>query len=82
MGDAGALSVGMLLGVISLHGGMLAHNSRLTKYVYPILVMLVPLLDIGIVSITRLATGNSVSRHGLDHSHNRLVSLGLTGDPR
>jgi UDP-GlcNAc:undecaprenyl-phosphate GlcNAc-1-phosphate transferase len=79
MGDAGALSVGMLLGVMSLQGGMLAHNSRLTKYVYPILVMLVPLLDTGIVSITRLATGNSVSRHGLDHSHNRLVSLGLTG---
>ncbi len=79
MGDAGALSVGMLLGVMSLQAGMLAHNSRLTKYVYPILMMLVPLLDTGIVSITRLATGNSVSRHGLDHSHNRLVSLGLTG---
>ena len=79
MGDAGALSVGMLLGVMSLHGGMLAHNSRLTKYVYPILMMLIPLLDTGIVSITRLATGNSVSRHGLDHSHNRLLSLGLSG---
>ncbi len=78
MGDAGALSIGMLLGVMSLHGGMLAHNSRLTKYVYPILVMLMPLLDTGIVSITRLATGNSVSRHGLDHSHNRLLSLGLS----
>jgi UDP-GlcNAc:undecaprenyl-phosphate GlcNAc-1-phosphate transferase len=78
MGDAGALSVGMLLGVMSLHGGMLAHNSRLTPYVYPVLVMLMPLLDTGIVSVTRLATGNSISRHGLDHSHNRLLSLGLS----
>jgi len=78
MGDAGALAVGMLLGVMSLHGGLLAHNSRLTKYVYPVLIMLMPLLDTGIVSVTRLATGNSISRHGLDHSHNRLRSLGLS----
>jgi UDP-GlcNAc:undecaprenyl-phosphate GlcNAc-1-phosphate transferase len=40
--------------------------------------MLLPLLDTGIVSVTRLATGNSISRHGLDHSHNRLLSLGLS----
>ena len=78
MGDAGALSVGMLLGVMSLQGGLLAHNSHLTPYVYPVLVMLMPLLDTGIVSVTRLATGNSISRHGLDHSHNRLLSLGLS----
>ena len=78
MGDAGALSVGMLLGVMALHGGLLANNSRLTKYAYPILIMLMPLLDTGIVSVTRLATGNSISRHGLDHSHNRLLSLGLS----
>ena len=78
MGDSGALSVGMLLGVMSLQGGLLAHNSHLTPYVYPVLVMLMPLLDTGIVSVTRLATGNSISRHGLDHSHNRLLSLGLS----
>lgn len=78
MGDAGALSVGMLLGVMSLQGGLLAHNSRLTPYLYPVLVMLMPLLDTGIVSVTRLATGNSISRHGLDHSHNRLLLLGLS----
>ncbi|HYL60435.1 MAG TPA: hypothetical protein VEU51_16325 [Candidatus Acidoferrales bacterium] len=78
MGDAGALSVGMLLGAMSLQGGMLAHNSHLTKYAYPLLVMLMPVLDTGIVSVTRLATGNAVSRHGLDHSHNRLLSLGLS----
>jgi UDP-GlcNAc:undecaprenyl-phosphate GlcNAc-1-phosphate transferase len=40
--------------------------------------MLMPLLDTGIVSVTRLATGSAISRHGLDHSHNRLLSLGLS----
>ena len=78
MGDAGALPIGLLLGAMSLHAGMLVHNSHLTKYAYPLLVMLMPMLDTGIVSVTRLATGNAISRHGLDHSHNRLLSLGLS----
>jgi UDP-GlcNAc:undecaprenyl-phosphate/decaprenyl-phosphate GlcNAc-1-phosphate transferase len=78
MGDAGALSVGMLLGAMALEAGALAINSRVTKYVFPLLVMLTPLLDTAIVSVTRLATGNRISRHGDDHSHHRLLSLGLS----
>ncbi|HVA80554.1 MAG TPA: hypothetical protein VNF29_06485 [Candidatus Binataceae bacterium] len=78
MGDAGALPIGYLLGALALAGGSLATNSRLTKYVFPILVMIVPLLDTGIVSVTRLATGGWISHRGADHSHHRLLSLGLT----
>jgi UDP-GlcNAc:undecaprenyl-phosphate GlcNAc-1-phosphate transferase len=78
MGDAGALPIGLLLGVFALQGAGLAANSRLTKYIFPVLVMLVPLLDTAIVTVTRLATGASISRHGLDHSHHRLLSLGLS----
>ena len=78
MGDAGALPLGYLLGALALAGGELATNSRLTKYVFPVLVMIVPLLDTGIVSVTRIATGEWISRHGTDHSHHRLLSLGLT----
>ncbi|MHB8384189.1 MAG: hypothetical protein ACYDC3_17820 [Candidatus Binataceae bacterium] len=78
MGDAGALPLGYLLGALALAGGDLATNSRLTKYVFPVLVMIVPLLDTGIVSVTRIATGGWISRHGSDHSHHRLLSLGLT----
>jgi len=50
----------------------------LPRYVVPILIMLVPLLDTAIVSVSRMATGTPVSRRGLDHSHHRLLSLGLT----
>ncbi len=78
MGDAGALPVGLLLGAFALEGASLPANSHLTKYVFPVLVMLVPLLDTAIVSVTRLATGSPPSRRGLDHSHNRLLSLGLS----
>jgi len=78
MGDAGALPLGYMLGALALAGGELATNSRLTRYVFPVLVMIVPLLDTGIVSVTRIATGGWISRHGTDHSHHRLLSLGLT----
>jgi len=78
MGDSGALPIGLILGVFALYGGNLAHNSHVTRYVYPILVLALPLLDTAIVSVTRLATGNPISRRGLDHSHHRLLHLGLT----
>jgi UDP-GlcNAc:undecaprenyl-phosphate/decaprenyl-phosphate GlcNAc-1-phosphate transferase len=78
MGDGGALPLGLLLGAMALHAGNLAGNSRLPRYVVPILIMLVPLLDTAIVSVSRMATGTPVSRRGLDHSHHRLLSLGLT----
>jgi UDP-GlcNAc:undecaprenyl-phosphate/decaprenyl-phosphate GlcNAc-1-phosphate transferase len=77
MGDAGALPVGFLLGVFALQAGGLSTNSRLTVLIFPFLVMLVPLLDTSIVSATRLAIGRPISRRGLDHSHHRLLSLGL-----
>lgn len=78
MGDAGALPVGLLLGVFVLQAGELSTNSRLTNLVFPVLVMLVPILDTAIVSATRLATGRAISRRGLDHTHHRLLSLGLS----
>jgi hypothetical protein len=69
-----AKPLGLLLGAMALHAGDLAGNSRLPRYVVPILIMLVPLLDTGIVSVSRLATGTPVSRRGLDHSHHRLLA--------
>ena len=78
MGDGGALPVGLLLGVLSLRAAGLATNSRLTIYVFPVLAMLVPLLDTAIVTVTRMATGRGISKRGLDHSHHRLLSLGLS----
>lgn len=77
MGDAGALPVGLLLGIFALQAGGGASNPRLTGLVFPLLLMLVPILDTSIVTATRLATGRPISRRGLDHTHHRLLSLGL-----
>ena len=78
MGDSGALPMGFLLGALALGGAALQQNSHLSIAVFPVLVMLVPLLDTAIVTLSRLATGNPISRRGLDHSHHRLLMLGLT----
>jgi UDP-GlcNAc:undecaprenyl-phosphate GlcNAc-1-phosphate transferase len=70
--------MGFLLGALALGGAALQQNSHLSIAVFPVLVMLVPLLDTAIVTVSRLATGNPISRRGLDHSHHRLLMLGLT----
>ncbi len=85
MGDCGALALGLLLGAIALRaGGLAALQSRPSRYVVPILIMLVPLLDIAIVSVSRMATGAPISRRGLDHSHppRRGGMLGCRGAVR
>jgi len=78
MGDGGALPIGLMLGALAIQVGSLPANSRLTKYVVPALIMLVPLVDTTIVTVTRIATGRGISRRGLDHSHHRLLQLGLS----
>jgi UDP-GlcNAc:undecaprenyl-phosphate GlcNAc-1-phosphate transferase len=77
MGDGGALPLGLLLGIMALRVGVSGHN-KLAHYVVPVLIMLVPLLDTAIVSVSRVATGIPISRRGLDHSHHRLLALGLS----
>jgi UDP-GlcNAc:undecaprenyl-phosphate/decaprenyl-phosphate GlcNAc-1-phosphate transferase len=78
MGDSGALPIGFLLGALALQGAGLQQNSHLSRAVFPMLVILVPLLDTAIVTLSRLATGNPISRRGLDHSHHRLLMMGLS----
>ncbi len=77
MGDSGALPLGLILGLLALHSGDLSGNSRLSRYVVPMLLMLAPLRDTAIVSVSRMATGKPISRRGLDHSHHKLLALGL-----
>jgi UDP-GlcNAc:undecaprenyl-phosphate GlcNAc-1-phosphate transferase len=60
MGDCGALPLGLLLGAIALEAGGHSNASRLAHYPVPVLIMLVPLLDTAIVSVSRMATGNPV----------------------
>jgi UDP-GlcNAc:undecaprenyl-phosphate/decaprenyl-phosphate GlcNAc-1-phosphate transferase len=78
MGDEGALAVGLVLGVLSIQGSRFGEGSLPARLAMPLLALMVPLLDTVTVTVTRLATGNPISKRGLDHSHHRLMRLGMS----
>jgi UDP-GlcNAc:undecaprenyl-phosphate/decaprenyl-phosphate GlcNAc-1-phosphate transferase len=78
MGDEGALAVGLVLGVLSIQGSRFGEGSLPARLAMPLLALMVPLLDTITVTVTRLATGNPISKRGLDHSHHRLTRMGLS----
>ncbi len=78
MGDEGALAVGLVLGVLSIQASRFGEGSLPARLAMPMLALMVPLLDTVTVTVTRLATGNPISKRGLDHSHHRLTRLGMS----
>ena len=76
MGDAGSMFIGFTLALLSLHSA--ASPSGLAPVAVPLLILLVPVLDMSLVSATRILTGRSVAQGGRDHSSHRLVLLGLS----
>ena len=80
MGDAGSLFLGLTLAVVTLSAGGPAHDrSRiLSVIVAPVLVLLIPIFDTTLVTVSRILSGRSVSIGGRDHSSHRLVAIGLS----
>lgn len=77
MGDGGALAAGMMLGILSLKAGEVTATRELTMYVFPVVALALPMMDTGIVILSRIATGRPVYRRSLDHIHDRLLALAL-----
>jgi UDP-GlcNAc:undecaprenyl-phosphate GlcNAc-1-phosphate transferase len=80
MGDAGSLFLGMTLAVLTLSAGGPAHDrSRILSVVAaPVLVLLIPIFDTTLVTVSRFLWGRSVATGGRDHSSHRLVAIGLS----
>ncbi|MFH2204846.1 MAG: hypothetical protein ABIJ96_17160 [Elusimicrobiota bacterium] len=80
MGDAGSMSVGIILAGLSLSTGLFSGQKlgAISVLVGPALVLAVPLFDVFLVTITRTMRGKSISEGGKDHSSHRLVLLGLS----
>jgi UDP-GlcNAc:undecaprenyl-phosphate GlcNAc-1-phosphate transferase len=80
MGDAGSLFLGLTLASLTLTVGGPAHDrSRILSIVVaPMLVLLIPIFDTALVTVSRLVSGRPVSHGGRDHSSHRLVALGLS----
>jgi UDP-GlcNAc:undecaprenyl-phosphate GlcNAc-1-phosphate transferase len=80
MGDSGSLFIGLNLAVLSLGAGQGSGSSSdvLSIVAAPLLVLLVPIFDTTLVTISRIVSGRSAAQGGRDHSSHRLVAIGLS----
>jgi UDP-GlcNAc:undecaprenyl-phosphate GlcNAc-1-phosphate transferase len=78
MGDAGSLFLGFYLGGVSLVSDYAYTRGIVAVLVFPILLVLVPILDTAFVTVTRLLGGRPLAQGGRDHTSHRLVALGIS----
>jgi len=80
MGDTGSLFLGFSLAVMGLGSepGHAAQPSLLSVISAPILVMVIPILDTTLVTLSRWLSGRAATAGGRDHSSHRLVAMGLS----
>jgi UDP-GlcNAc:undecaprenyl-phosphate GlcNAc-1-phosphate transferase len=78
LGDAGAQSLGMLLGALGIAytPGQAGLPQALTWFI-PILALSVPIFDMILVVTSRLRRRQAFYKAGTDHLYHRLVALGL-----
>ena len=78
MGDSGSQLIGLTLGSLGLAATYKVAGTTLATLVLPLLVLAVPMLDTGLVTVLRLLEGRPVSQGGRDHTSHRLVYRGLS----
>ncbi len=76
MGDSGALVLGFLLACVSIQGVM--KTAAAHSLVFPLVVLLVPILDTSFVILKRLKSGQSIASADKNHFHHRLLRVGYT----
>jgi UDP-GlcNAc:undecaprenyl-phosphate GlcNAc-1-phosphate transferase len=80
MGDGGSLFLGLTLAALALGPGSAEFDRSqvLSIVAAPVLVLLIPIVDTTLVTVSRLLSGRPVSQGGRDHSSHRLVAIGLS----
>ena len=82
MGDAGSLFIGFIMACLTVMGGEKAAGGSvahlLSVIAIPILIVFIPILDTGFVSVMRKLFSRPVSQGGKDHSSHRMVAVGLS----
>ena len=77
MGDGGSLFLGFTLASLAIAQVPRASN-LLAILGVPTLIFLLPILDTGMVTITRIMRGQSPAQGGKDHTSHRLIAFGLS----
>jgi len=77
MGDSGSMLLGFALAALAIARRTQASNIFAIVGV-PILIFLLPIIDTGLVAITRILRGQSPATGGTDHTSHRLIAFGLS----
>jgi len=78
MGDSGSLFIGFWLAAAMLAGANFSAKNHLGSYLFPLLVMIVPICDTTLVTLTRILRGRPVSAGGTGHVSHRLIAYGFS----
>jgi UDP-GlcNAc:undecaprenyl-phosphate GlcNAc-1-phosphate transferase len=80
MGDAGSLLIGFSFAAVTLSTEHVSvgRSDVLSIVAAPLLVLLIPILDTTLVTLSRWFFGRRASQGGRDHSSHRLVAIGLS----
>ena len=80
MGDSGSLFLGFNFAALTLQSDLAGASSGSLLVIIgaPVLLLLVPIFDTTLVTVSRLLSGRSATRGGRDHSSHRLVAIGLS----
>ena len=80
MGDSGSLLLGFTVSAATLttQANNLARPDVISIVAAPVLVLLIPIFDTTLVTMSRLLSGRSAAQGGRDHSSHRLVAIGLS----
>jgi UDP-GlcNAc:undecaprenyl-phosphate GlcNAc-1-phosphate transferase len=79
MGDCGSLFIGFFLGgLASVTPAVGTRQNVLVVLWMPVLLLLIPIVDTTLVTVSRKFHGRPVSQGGRDHTSHRLVALGLS----
>jgi len=77
MGDSGSFTLGFALAALNLSSEAAYTRSAAAIFVFPVLVLLLPIFDTTFVSLARILSGRAISQGGRDHTSHRLVALGF-----
>lgn len=78
MGDSGSQVLGFTLGALGLAASYKVAGTTVATLVLPLLVLAVPILDTGLVTVMRLIERRPVTQGGSDHTSHRLVYRGMS----
>ena len=78
MGDSGSLLLGGFLATVGLGSTFDVQSRLMPAALFPVMILLVPILDTAFVTLTRPLSGRSALMGGRDHTSHRLVALGVS----